>query len=68
MDEVFRFWNSLVMADTQKDLTTSLDIFGENTSDVCMTKCKQEKKNSKTTVDNIMLKRKRKQLFDFKCK
>jgi len=68
MDEVFRFWNSLVMADTQKDLTTSLDIFGENTSDVCMNKCKQEKKNSKTTVDNIMLKRKRKQLFDFKCK
>ena len=68
MDEVFRFWNSLEMADTQKDLTTSLDIFGENTSDVCMNKCKQEKKNSKTTVDNIMLKRKRKQLFDFKCK
>ena len=68
MDEVFRFWNSLVMADTQKDLTTSLDIFGENTSDVCMNKCKQEKKNSKTAVDNIMLKRKRKQLFDFKCK
>ena len=47
MDEVFRFWNSLEMADTQKDLTTSLDIFGENTSDVCMNKCKQEKKEFK---------------------